>query len=47
MASLNNKHIEKRFPPKETVLLHFDKRDSQIARAWSKAAEDDGVDEKD
>jgi hypothetical protein len=29
--------VEKHFPPKETVLLHFNKRDAQIARNWSKS----------
>ena len=46
MASLHNQHVEKHFPRKETVLLNFDKKDSQIARNWSKAAEDEALEEK-
>ncbi len=46
MASLHNEHVEKHFPRKETVLLNFDKKDSQIAREWSKAADDDTLEEK-
>ena len=43
MASLHNQHVEKHFPRKETVLLNFDKKDSQIARNWSKAAENEAL----
>ena len=46
MASLHNEHVEKHFPRKETVLLNFDKKDSQIARNWSKSVEDDPLEEK-
>ena len=47
MPSLSNEHVEKHFPRRETVLLHFDKKDSQIARDWSKAADRDWFENKD
>ena len=37
MQFLMNKIVEKHFPRQETVLLRFNKSDSQIARSWSKA----------
>ena len=37
MQFLMNKIVEKHFPRRETVLLHFNKSDSQIARNWSKS----------
>ena len=47
MQFLSNQIVEKHFPRKETVLLHFNKKDSQIARDWSKAAEKDMFDDED
>ena len=46
MASLHNEHVEKHFPRKETVLLNFDKKDSQIARDWLKSDRKDMFDDK-
>lgn len=34
MQFLMNKIVEKHFPRRETVLLRFNKSDSQIARSW-------------
>ena len=34
MQFLMNEIVEKHFPRKETVLLRFNKKDSQIARDW-------------
>jgi hypothetical protein len=34
MSFLINSAVDKHFPPRETVLLNFDKKDSQIARNW-------------
>lgn len=31
-----DKEFDKHFPRRETVLLHFNKSDSEIARNWSK-----------
>ena len=41
-----NKEVEKHFPRKEYVLLRFNKRDSQIARDWSKSQTKDIFDDK-
>jgi hypothetical protein len=41
-----NKEVEKHFPRKEHVLLRFNKRDSQIARDWSKSKTKDIFDDK-
>jgi len=38
MAFLMDTIVEKHFPRRETVLLHFDKADSQIVRNWQKSA---------
>ena len=46
MHFLNNKHVEKHFPERETVLLNFDKKDSQIARDWLKSKKKDMFDDK-
>ena len=46
MQFLRNKIVEKHFPRRETILLRFNKSDSQIARSWSKrAAERDVFDD--
>ena len=37
MQFLMNKIVEEHVPHRETVLLRFNKRDSQIARNWSKS----------
>ncbi len=47
MQFLSNQTVEKHFPRKETVLLKFDKRDSAIAREWSKAHAKDDAEDKD
>jgi len=47
MQFLMNKNVEKHFPRRETVLLRFNKLDSQIARNWSKSKTKDMFDEKD
>ena len=47
MQFLMNKIVEKHFPRRETVLLRFNKFDSQIARNWSKSKAKDVLDEKD
>lgn len=47
MQFLSNQLVEKHFPRKETVLLNFDKRDSAIAREWSKAADKADPEDKD
>jgi len=47
MQFLMNKIVEKHFPRRETVLLRFNKLDSQIARNWSKSKTKDMFDEKD
>ncbi len=36
MQFLMNDIVEKHFPRRETVLLRFNKSDSQIARNWRK-----------
>ena len=36
MQFLADKEFDKHFPRRETVLLHFNKSDSEIARNWSK-----------
>ena len=41
----SNENVEKHFPQRETVLLKFNKKDSQIARDWLKAAEKDMFDD--
>ena len=46
MQFLGNDNVEKYFPRRETVLLNFNKRDSQIARDWLKGAEKDMFDDK-
>ena len=38
MGFLMDTIVEKHFPRRETVILHFDKADSQIARNWQKSA---------
>jgi len=47
MQLLMNKNVEKHFPRRETVLLRFNRLDSQIARNWSKSKTKDMFDEKD
>jgi len=47
MQFLMNKNVERHFPRRETVLLRFNKLDSQIARNWSKSKTKDMFDEKD
>jgi hypothetical protein len=37
MRFLMDKIVEEHFPRRETVLLRFDKVDSQIARNWRKS----------
>jgi hypothetical protein len=37
MLTAHSKTFEQHFPVRETVLLMFNKRDSQIARNWSKS----------
>ena len=37
MRFLMDSIVEKHFPRRETVLLRFDKADSQIARNWRKS----------
>jgi hypothetical protein len=37
MRFLMDSIVEKHFPRRETVLLHFNKVDSQIARNWRKS----------
>jgi hypothetical protein len=46
MQFLMNKIVEKHFPRKETVLLRFDKSDSQIARNWLDSKAKDLFDHK-
>jgi hypothetical protein len=46
MQLLMSKNEEKHFPRKETVLLHFNKQDSQIARNWSNSKTKDMFDDK-
>jgi hypothetical protein len=46
MPFLNNENAEEQVPRRETVLLRFNKKDSQIVRNWSKAAEKDMFDDK-
>ena len=43
---LSNDSVEKHFPRRETVVLRFDKKDSQIARDWRKHAQKDMFDDK-
>jgi hypothetical protein len=38
--------VEKHFPRRETVVLHFNKKDSQIARDWLKSDKKDMFDDK-
>ncbi len=37
MPFLMDTIVEQHFPRRETVILHFDKADSQIARSWRKS----------
>jgi hypothetical protein len=37
MGILMDSIVEEHFPRRETVLLHFDKVDSQIVRNWRKS----------
>ena len=46
MQFLMNKIVEKHFPRRETVLLRFNKLDSQIARNWSESKSKDKLDDK-
>ncbi len=46
MQFLMNKIVEKHFPRKETVLLHFNEKDSQIARDWLASKSKDMFDDK-
>jgi hypothetical protein len=41
-----SKIVDKHFPRKETVLLRFNKSDSQIARNWLKHKSKDMFDDK-
>jgi hypothetical protein len=41
-----NESLEKHFPQRETVLLKFNKRDSQMVRDWSNSATKDMFDDK-
>ena len=47
MQFIMSKIVEEHFPHKETVLLRFNKKDSQIARNWSKSKTKDMFDDKD
>jgi hypothetical protein len=44
MASLGKENVDKHFPRRETVVLHFDEKDSQIALDWSKSSKKEVVD---
>jgi hypothetical protein len=46
MEFLMNILVEKHFPRRETVLLRFNKADSQIARNWSNSKTKDMFDDK-
>jgi hypothetical protein len=46
MSFLINMAVDKYFPPRETVLLNFDKKDSQIARNWRESSDRDIFDDK-
>jgi hypothetical protein len=46
MSFLINMAVDKYFPPRETVLLNFDKKDSQIARNWRESSDKDIFDDK-
>ena len=46
MQFLMNAVVEKYFPRRETVLLKFDKKDSQIARNWRESNDRDIFDDK-
>ena len=46
MRILVEKSIEKHFPRRETVVLHFNKKDSQIARDGRGPAKKDMFDDK-
>ena len=39
-------NIEKHFPRRETVVLHFNKKDSQIARNWRRHVQKDIFDDE-
>jgi hypothetical protein len=41
-----SKAVDKHFPRKETVLLRFNKSDSQIARNWLESKTNDMFDDK-
>ena len=41
-----NESVEKHFPRRETVVLHFNKKDSQIVRDWRKSDQRDMFDDK-
>ena len=46
MPILVELNIEKHFPRRETVLLHFNKKDSQIARNWRRHVQKDIFDDE-
>ena len=46
MQFLMNAVVEKHFPRRETVLLKFDRKDSQIARNWRESSGKDIFDDK-
>jgi hypothetical protein len=46
MSFLINTAVDKYFPPRETVLLKFDRKDSQIARNWRESSDKDIFDDK-
>jgi hypothetical protein len=46
MSFLINMAVDKYFPPRETVLLNFDKKDSQIARNWRESSDRDIFNDK-
>jgi len=46
MQLVMNKIVEKHFPRRETVLLRFNKEDSQIARNWQDSKPKDMFDDK-
>ena len=46
MPMVSDQNVEKHFPLRETVLLRFNKKDSQIARDWLKSDSKDVFDDK-
>ena len=42
----SNEFVDEHFPRRETVLLHFNKKDSQIARDWQQNKQKDVFDDK-